>query len=218
MAQLNLIAGLLLAATAATSHAGLINERADVPATARLLDFEAPEIEGIIINGSPFLFADGKMSSNEQFTVGQYIANLGENGIWGAGNHFLSFDKIGSMTLDIDFNGRTSKGVAFDYSIDEEDPNGAAFLKVSYYDALNQLIEESTLSFTPFGSETYHQFKSSGYVSNTANIARIRIIGDGVVLDNLTYTQPVPEPASYALLLVAGLGLAGFVPRRRRKI
>jgi len=40
--------------------------------------------------------------------------------------------------------------------------------------------------------------------------------GDGVVLDNLTFTTPVPEPETYALML-AGLGAVGLVARRRRR-
>ncbi|MFZ5527123.1 MAG: PEP-CTERM sorting domain-containing protein [Pseudomonadota bacterium] len=47
-----------------------------------------------------------------------------------------------------------------------------------------------------------------------ADIAYITIKGDGVVMDNLTFTTPVPEPQAYALML-AGLGVVAFAARRR---
>ncbi|MDP3538855.1 MAG: PEP-CTERM sorting domain-containing protein [Azonexus sp.] len=214
MNKLNLIAGLLLAASAATAQAAVIVDRANVPANATVLDFES--FDGMVIGSGSLNYNGLLISGNQQFTAGQNIADLGENGVWGAGNHFLSFDHLGSMTLDISFNGQTTKGFAFDYSIYEEDLDGSAFLTARYFDLSNNLIKSTKFIYSPFGATTYDQFQSFGFVSNTANIARVSIVGDGVVLDNLTYTQPVPEPESYAMLL-AGLGLMGLVARRRSK-
>ncbi|MBP6097320.1 MAG: PEPxxWA-CTERM sorting domain-containing protein [Methyloversatilis sp.] len=39
---------------------------------------------------------------------------------------------------------------------------------------------------------------------------------DGHFVGSLTFAPPVPEPASWAMLL-AGLGLAGFAARARRR-
>jgi len=214
MNKFNLITGLLLAAGAATAQAAVIVDRADVPATANVLDFES--YDGQIFDATTFNSGGLSMTADQQFTVGQTIADLGENGIWGAGNHFLSFDYVGGMTLDISFNGQTTKGFAFDYSIYEQDLDGSAFLTARYYDLNNNLLKTTKFIYSPFGADTYDQFQSFGYVSDTANIAHVTITGDGVVLDNLTYTQPVPEPESYAMLL-AGLGMLGAVARRRTK-
>lgn len=215
MNKLNLIAGLLLAASAATVQAQVIVDRAKVPANATVLDFES--YDGEVFSAGTLNYNGLLISGSEQFTAGQNIADLGENGVWGAGNHFLSFDHIGNMTLDISFNGQTTQGFAFDYSIYEQDLDGSAFLTARYFDLNNNLIKSTKFIFSPFGSDTYDLAQSFGYVSNAANIARVSISGDGVVLDNLTYTQPVPEPESYAMLL-AGLGLLGAVTRRRSKL
>lgn len=43
-------------------------------------------------------------------------------------------------------------------------------------------------------------------------------IWHGVVIDNLTYTMaPVPEPGSYAMLLL-GLGVTGALARRQKRL
>ncbi|MDP2881654.1 MAG: PEP-CTERM sorting domain-containing protein [Azonexus sp.] len=212
MNKFNLIAGLLLAISSAASHAAVIVDRADVPASQTVIDFENED--GLKLPGGYiYNFAGGSLTANNDYTVGQYIADLGENGVWGAGNHFVSFDTIGQMTMNISFAAPT-KGVAFDYSIYEQDADGSAMLTARYYDANDSLLKTAKFIFSPFGSATYDQFQSFGYVSDVANIARVSISGEGVVLDNLTFTAAVPEPESYAMLL-AGLGLMGVVARRR---
>lgn len=212
MNKFNLIAGLLLAISSVASHAAVIVDRADVPASQTVIDFESED--GLnLLGGDTYNFAGGSITATDSYTVGQYIADLGENGVWGAGNHFVSFDTIGQMTMNISFAAPT-KGVAFDYSIYEQDADGSAMLTARYYDANDSLLKTAKFIFSPFGSTTYDQFQSFGYVSDVANIARVSISGDGVVLDNVTFTAAVPEPESYAMLL-AGLGLIGVVARRR---
>ncbi|MFZ2974621.1 MAG: PEP-CTERM sorting domain-containing protein [Ferribacterium limneticum] len=212
MNKFNLIAGLVLAISSAASHAAVIVDRADVPASQTVIDFENED--GLnLLGGDIYNFAGGSITATDSYTVGQYIADLGENGVWGAGNHFVSFDTFGQMTMNISFAAPT-KGVAFDYSIYEEDADGSAMLTARYYDANDSLLKTAKFIFSPFGSDSYDQFQSFGFVSDAANIARVSISGDGVVLDNLTFTAAVPEPESYAMLL-AGLGLMGVVARRR---
>jgi hypothetical protein len=59
-------------------------------------------------------------------------------------------------------------------------------------------------------------FLSSGY----DGIVDTVIVSSGdpsfVSMDDFTFTQPVPEPETYALML-AGLGVVSFVARRRNK-
>jgi hypothetical protein len=211
-----LLAGLILAATTVGAQAaGVIVDRANVPANANVIDFES--FDGLVLGaGDSLAIGDVTFTPGQQLTVGQNIADLGENGIWGAGNKFVSFDFLGNMTLDISFNGLTTKGVAFDYSVWETELDGSAFLTARYFDLNNALIKTTKFIFSPFGADTYDQFQSFGYVSDSANIARVTLSGDGVVFDNLTYTQPVPEPHSIAMLL-AGLGLVGGIARRRQR-
>ena len=216
MNKFTAIAGLLLAAsTVSAQAAGTINDRALVPATSQVFDFQAED--GLIIGlGGSYSFGAGSFAADQQFTVGQYIADLGENGAWGAGNRFLSFDHIGAMTLDISFIGAT-RGFAFDYNAWQElGSSTPASISISYFDGGNNLIGSHTEVISPaLGWDSYDQFRTTGYVADSASIARVSISGDGVVLDNLTYTNPVPEPETYALML-AGLGLLGLAARRRK--
>lgn len=212
MNKFHLVAGLLLAATAATSQAaGIIGNLAMVPAVATTLDFESED--GLVIASGSYGFAGGQLMAANPFTVGQTIADLGENGVWGAGNHFLSFDYLGNMTLEVAFAQATT-GFAFDFAAWQElGSQTPAEISVSYYDTGNNLIGSHSATIDPsLGWDSYNQFLTTGYLSDSANIARVSITGDGVVLDNLTYS--VPEPATPALIGLA-LGAMGLLRRRR---
>jgi hypothetical protein len=222
MNKLSILAAGLLLAFGGNAFAGnYISALADVPATAKVINFEGEDghiIGGTIPGADTSWSALGlTFTADQQFTVGQYQADLGENGLWGAnGNHFLSFDNFGSMALTISFNGLATRGFGFDYSIYETSAGGAS-LSVTAYDASNNVVAGYGTSFgTAFGSDSYNLSATSGWVEATPNIAKVVISGDGVVLDNFTFTTPVPEPESYAMFL-AGLGLMGAVARRRQR-
>ncbi|MDE1547356.1 PEP-CTERM sorting domain-containing protein [Dechloromonas agitata] len=213
MSKLNLIAGVLLVASAFTAQAAVIVDRANVPGAQTVIDFES--FDGYVVDGGSLSLGGVTLSSSNQFTVGQYIADLAENGAWGTGNHFVSFDNLGSMTLNLSF-AQPTQGVAFDYSIWETDPEGSAMLTARYFDSADNLIKSTKFIFSAFGSTSYNAFQSFGFVSEGAGISRMTLSGDGVVFDNLTFTAAVPEPGQYAMLL-AGLGLMGGIARRRSR-
>ena len=215
MNKLSILASALLLAFGGNAFAASISSLGDVPASSQLINFESED--GLVIGtGGNWSNLGLSFMANDQFTVGQNVADLGENGLWGAnGNHFLSFDKIGSMALTIDFGGLTTRGFGFDYSIYETDPASAS-LTVTAFDAGNNVVGTFDKTFAAFGSSTYNQFMTAGWVEASPSIARVVIQGDGVVLDNFTFTTPVPEPKTYAMLL-AGLGMIGFAARRNKR-
>ncbi|WP_434514405.1 PEP-CTERM sorting domain-containing protein [Dechloromonas sp. ARDL1] len=214
MSKLNLIAGALIAASAFSVQAAVIVDRNDVPGPQKVIDFES--FDGYVVNNGSLNIGGVTFSSTDEFVVGQSMADLAENGAWGGnGNHFFSFEKIGSMTLNLSF-AQPTKGVAFDYSIWDTDPDGSAMLTARYFDSANNLIKSTKFIFSAFGNSTYNAFQSFGFVSEGAGIARMTLSGDGVVFDNLTMTAAVPEPGQYAMLL-AGLGLMGTIARRRSR-
>jgi PEP-CTERM motif len=55
-----------------------------------------------------------------------------------------------------------------------------------------------------------------GIVRPTADIRSLSFKGNAVVLDNLSFTTPVPEASTWAMML-AGLLAVGFVGIRQRK-
>ncbi|WP_295992342.1 PEP-CTERM sorting domain-containing protein [Rugamonas sp.] len=68
------------------------------------------------------------------------------------------------------------------------------------------LVSPYTFTFTALGANTTLFFKDTSINSNNT---------DGIV-DSVAVTAAVPEPETYAMLL-GGLGLVGFMARRRRQ-
>ena len=226
MRHCSAILALGLASFAFQAQSAVITDPAKVPGTQQVIDFNNED--GLFIGaGSSYATPTVTFSSLDgDFTAGQRIAtDLGINGSWGAGKSFLSFDTIGEMTLRVDFGNLRTRAFTADFSLYEQagvhslltvtaygvDGSSSSFTLGSFSTSLggvdlddNPLIDSTNYSITQ-GLRLAH-----------ADIAYITIKGDGVVLDNLTFTAPVPEPEAYALML-AGLGVVMVAARRRQR-
>ncbi|MFT3735786.1 MAG: PEP-CTERM sorting domain-containing protein [Rhodocyclaceae bacterium] len=224
----NVLITLVLGSTVLVSgqaSASIISNLNNVAAPKQVVDFN--DVNGLFFgSGSTYVTNVPQVtfsSLNGDFTAGQYVADLGINGLWGAGKSFLSFDTIGDMTLKIDFGGLKTRSFAAEWSLYEEtddfrnltvtawgvDGSSESFTIQSFKEALDGIDIDDNELLT-----SYNYSFTRGIKLANADIAFVTIQGDGVVMDNFTYTMPVPEPTSYALLL-AGLGLIGCLARRR---
>lgn len=226
MRQYSAIIALGLASLAFQAQSAVITSPTKVPGTHQAIDFN--DEDGLFIGaGSSYTVGTPAVtfsSLDGDFTVGQRIAtDLGINGSWGAGKSFLSFDTVGEMTVRIDFGNLRTRAFTADWSLYEQ-AGVHSLLTVTAYG-----VDGSSSSFTlgsfstslggvdlddnPLIDSTNYAITQGLRLAN-ADIAYITIKGDGVVLDNLVFTAPVPEPQAYALML-AGLGVVALAARRR---
>jgi hypothetical protein len=78
-----------------------------------------------------------------------------------------------------------------------------------------QVIESYTVEVdTP--DDSFNSGIFFGITRSTTDIRSLSPSGQGLVADDVTFTSPVPEPEVYTMLL-SGLGLMGWVARRRNK-
>jgi choice-of-anchor C domain-containing protein len=103
--------------------------------------------------------------------------------------------KTYELSFDVAFNpdGRGETAVSYSFG----GASGTVFGSLPFAHFSRQYVADSASTILAFSSSIY-----PGY--------------GGAVLDNVSVTTPVPEPETYAMML-AGLGLMGFVARRRKQ-
>jgi hypothetical protein len=151
--------------------------------------------------------------------------SLGDNGSWGSGKTFAGVDgdfeqdgSVVSMTFDFGQSNlfRIGGFLNFDPGYTYGDPFFTLPLPlyIAAYSSDGSLLEEHELPiFTDPNSLDDGAFY--GIARAQGDISRLVVSGPYAVVDNLTFA-PVPEPSTYAMLL-AGLGLLGFLARRSRR-
>jgi hypothetical protein len=145
-------------------------------------------------------------------TLGAFIADLGTNGLWGAGKVFAatgSDEATGFGLLHYTFTDKvTSRAGATLNSFD-----GSPILLIAY-GADTTILEAHIVGVaTPAG---FNEGSFFGIVRPGADIRAIAFGGTGLVMDDLTFTTPVPEPGTWAMM-VAGLGLVATIGWRRSR-
>jgi len=196
-------------AIALPAQAALTNNPAAILGPIVMVDFEA--FDGLATLG-PVLVAPNLTFTGDQGSVlGAFIADLGQNGLWGVGNKFAASDFIGELRFTF-AEGLVSSGAGALVNHFALAPLMFSIV-VSAYGANNQIIETHTVTVDTAES-SLNEGLFLGIVRPQADIRSISFKGNAVVVDELIFTTPVPEPGAYALLL-AGLGVVGFVARRR---
>lgn len=193
---------------AAPAHAALVDNAAAIAAPTSVIDFE--NYDGLLTTGPEAVAANVTFTGDNGSELGAYNRDLGANGAWGAGNHFAATAFVGELRFT--FAGLSSgAGALVNHYADGMLPFN---MVVSAYGSNNQIIETHTVTVgTAFDS--YNEGLFVGITRNSADISSISFKGAGLVVDNVTFTTPVPEPEAYALML-AGLALVGSIARRRR--
>jgi hypothetical protein len=219
-------AAAVAAAAVLPAHAALVFDPTELAAGGALtvLGFDSPtgsDLTSPVDIGGVLFSTAGGPGSLGLAPLGVWV--LGSNGVWSGDKTFAGvdgdFDATGGVaSIVFDFGARRVRGIGgvmnYDPDFTYGDPLALPLpLNIAAYDAGGALLEDYELPVvTPDG---FNDGVFYGILRDAPEIARFVISGPYAVIDDLTFTTPVPEPSTCALLLT-GLGLLGFSARRRR--
>ncbi|MCA3132709.1 MAG: PEP-CTERM sorting domain-containing protein [Rhodocyclaceae bacterium] len=230
-----LVLGALLFAGAASARADLITDPLGVGPGANVLSFERG-LDGMTVNDSAgldtaivvnFTAANGERVIGAPAPLGLW--SLGNNGFW---NTALTFGAVDGgvdvndnvALMSFDFNGAAVQKVGGFLNFDPGFTYGGGLplpLYIAAYGLDGTLLEDQELPIsTPPDSnnvEALNQGAFYGFSRQNADIAKFVVIGPYAAVDDLTFTTPVPEPSTWALM-VAGLLMAASAARRRKGV
>lgn len=213
--QSKLFAAALLAASVSAQAAPVVADSATF--TGDVITFN--EFDGLTVGSSLDLGNGVTLTTTASAVAGQYAQDLGDNGLWSSignanrdGNFLASTFTNNRGEIGFSFANPVSSVGAFvnQYQVSGSTANS---LLVVAYDVHGYVLESFrvTIDTDAFG---YDEGKFLGFQRATADIYGFGFVDGSVVIDNVV-TSAVPEPATWGLML-AGLGVAGFVARRRR--
>jgi hypothetical protein len=195
-----------LAAAASTGNAGLFTV---------VETFEG--FDGLVTQGPVALGGGATVTSTIDATIGAFAVDLGENGVWGAGDNFAGIGDLSPFPLGFDYNGTMTfswaaglYGAGADFSIYQA-PGGTAEILLEALAIDGGVLESTTLLVNYADPLLYNAGQFLGFLRPTADLYGLRISGDGFVVDDLAV---VPVPAALPLF-AGGLALLGAVRRRR---
>ena len=209
--KFNLIAAAALAAaTTLPAQALLVTDSAQVAGPQLVADFE--NFDGLLTSGPEVIIPGVLFTGDSGAELGANNRDLGDNGSWGAIGNFAAGGIAGELRFTFTDGLSSGAGAFVSHYANAVLPFNLT-VEVSAYGDNNQIIE--THSFTVAKTiDDYNAGQFLGITRGQADIRSIGFKGVGVVADNLVLTTPVPEPTTY-LLMLSGLGVLGFVARRR---